>query len=396
MFPAGKFICPYCANTMTRMFYRNDYEAAGAFLVRDENGHYAVKTGVPGSYNPDDASSVEYELCDDEERLWDGAPHMIRVRNRKSKDPNKAIFLEHGCPICQLFPKSFPASYGRTPIYVIAVVGGKASGKTSWLQAMAWQGNQVLMSAFRFPNAIIFEQQIVTLQTNEATKKQEQGYTNFLTLSKDGQDYATIILRDFAGELFDDKKIGAASDDVPLWDMLSYPDAFLFFADETEKEDPEKRERNIIGRDNTYQWLQKRCLQPRRDGGRPILGIVLSHADMMSGSDDPYMRTIAKPRKWGGMTAPYITENTFPRDTVESYTPENILPRIELEDMIARRCSNFVEIQRHTRWAQKSFIVKSCVPEMINGVEKQNYEGGINVYDPLIWVLNRLRLFPVR
>lgn len=375
MIPAGEYVCPYCASKLTESFYAVSENPVGALLKRKANGHYYVEAYVSRNSPP---PSVEYVLEEDEDSLEDGMPNMISVRETKS---DKMYLMQRCCPVCI---NPLPPSYGKLPTFIVEVVGSRTGGKTSWLGSIAYPENNIHVGVAGFPCSIVIGNESVFWEKSAATGELELGNTLYAHLKKDDEEYAIVVLRDFGGELFDKQDVGVSGERVSVMQILRMPDAFLFVADETTDKEGQKK------RAKAFELLYQRCLTDKRN--RPF-GVILSHADtIMEGGTN--VSTTKEIRDNGEILKfPLLTKETFPPDTDESYLPENLLPRIELEDMLAMQCSTFVRQKRVNGTAHKSFLVKSCVP---SENQENDYSDGINIYDPLLWVLNRLRLFPLQ
>ena len=385
MIGAGKYICPTCGNTMSRAFYMNETYGAGVLLVRNRFQKYVLEPCIPGSNAVDKArEEVDFVLTDQND-LTDGMPDKIWVQDRKDGQRKKVMVLQHCCPACtdelgKPLVMKFPPSFGAIPTYFIAVVGAKESGKGSWLDAITSMNNQNNLQGAGFscridPYQVVGGREVIT-KTNLASP----GNTKYLYLAKNerpDQPYAMVILRDFAGELFDDEANLNKAAGVNMLGMLERLDAILFLTDESTEEGQDARK-------DTFNWLKKYL--SKKNGEPVIMGVVLTHADIML--------------EEGRMTEknpdiPLLTPHTFLPDSPDSYRLNRLMQRIELEDMIARQYSKAVNVMN----AEKCFIVKSATPrdktDEDEDEEENDFSNGINIYDPLLWVLNRLRLFPL-
>ena len=396
MIEAGRYICPYCGNIMSRAFYKGRDMATGALLTRKKGG-YALIPCVAGSHDISEADPVEFSIVNPDQ-LGNGLPDSIRA-SYKMKDENVThqIIMNRCCPECSDVHE-FSPRYGTIPTYVIAVVGGRYAGKTVWRGSIAAVEHSAHLNSGDFPWQIDPDNLMTTSQIVSQTEATGEGNTTVLYLRKKGavqrgaapEYYASVLLRDFSGELFknpSERKSISQEDETPLHDLLNIPDAYLFVADETT---PDGQAYSNVA----YNIIRKRIMsrQPR-----PLIGMILSHADVWM-EKKPQKEISAETN----YKIPALTPDTFRLDDDGSYTMRAFLPRVELEDMISREISPLAKDSRATGWVQKCFLVKSVDPTLNDkdsvksDKEKENlYQNGINVYDPLIWLLNQIGIFPL-
>lgn len=391
MIDAGEYICPLCGNIKSSAFYMNAQYGAGVLLARKRMGRkYELVPYIPGRESVDNArEEANFQLVDFREAA-DGMPDSITVRDL-SDARRKKVVLRRCCPSCtdeegRPLVMRLPPSCGLLPTFFIAVVGGVGGGKGSWLDAIVSMQNQTNLAKAGFPCSIGAEQDTDVVEVNVKTNIASPGNTKHLYLYQDNRPYAMIVLRDFAGELFGDF-FEDSDESVNLLGMLKRPDAILFVTDETT---PEGRQHRL----GSMNWLKLHL--PRvgpSEKEEPIpMGVILTHADAMM--DEGFMVGTGK-------KIPLLNRKTFPPDTPDSYRLYNFMRRVELEDAIARQYSPHVDALRSGAGikAEKSFIVNSATPfeaTVEEGTQmRNNFSDGINVYDPLLWVLNRLKLFPL-
>jgi hypothetical protein len=97
-----------------------------------------------------------------------------------------------------------------------------------------------------------------------------------------------------------------------------------------------------------------------------------------------------------------MTEHTFSLTKKTSYRREDMLNRIALENAIVRAYDSPI-LDTDSSLA-RGFLVRSCNTfsrEVVNDKGEKSMEliedlrESMNVMDPLLWILNRLQIFPL-
>lgn len=366
MIETGQCICHICGKTFSRAYYHNASNADGVILLR-RGGRYAVEPARSGNHDPSILGKDEYRLSSDND-YEDGLPNRIEVMKN-----GVSVRMFHCCPECGVHTNLFSNS-GVAPTYSIAIVGGNNSGKTAWLKALGVASNRELLQRAHYPYQIELES---TPESGDTitTNADGEGATRYLTIepndgaSKGRNICAGVLLRDFGGELFNEtlnETLSNANLDRLLQQRSTGgPDAYLLFLDGSEA-----NQNNFI---NAWRTLEKNYFSPRR---KPIVGVVITHVDKMVGQQTPAL----------------LIKDTFRPG--ESYQVDALTRRMDLEDLIARKYSGQISVIRSVCAATRGFIVKSCLD--VTKDYAQYVNEGINVYDPLLWILNQLEIFPWR
>ena len=227
----------------------------------------------------------------------------------------------------------------------------------------------------------------------------ENGNTNYFTIidKKTNEAAAMLYLLDYAGELYQGQNINPQT---PLGRIFlgdpsdGYPglDAVIFV--EPAVSDPLNR--NGSGSNEVVGVIEK-----YREYLRKIpIARVCTFADKLIESEN----------KRSAQEVPIITEKTFPRTVYSDeskkllarhYTSEAIIRRIQFQDYIANwKIKNGIVGRKLSQLFggsedYYSFLVQSCTWVSEGETNTNDYRTQFNVADPLIWLLYRLRLFPL-
>ena len=122
---------------------------------------------------------------------------------------------------------------------------------------------------------------------------------------------------------------------------------------------------------------------------RKPVAFVYTHTDRILKDKGTIPRTTDMS---GEREVPVCTESTFRGKT--SYEPSKLLPRLLQEDIIARKINTTVlcSIAKN----RQGFMIQTCCRETpSDGPEWNNHRKNFNVMDPLLWILNAMKLFPI-
>lgn len=403
MIKAGKSFCPYCVRVHQEAFYSDSGIGWGVVLGRSRfNGKYEVhKKQFPGKKSPNGEITLQ-EMTETE----DGLPRSIQVEwteGDKDQERTQEKRLLRCCPVCAEKYGTFrPVNnvMGRYPTFVIALVGDTAAGKSAFVDAIATIGNTEAVNREGYRHTLQYTTPSFLEKRPESTPPESRGRSKVL-LVRDRQDnkrvVAAVYLVDVAGELYNTKneseRFGVSKKDL-LWSLLNsnrdYPgaDAYIFVEPAVKKHmnGEESYPADLIYNDLSEAGLLK---------DRP-LAYVMTHADKLIESG----RFKTVPSHGSGKSYPAMTADTFNLAQPTSYARDNMLSRIALEHAIVRSYQPVVL----NAPIVKCFLVRSCElrPEesVKDGVKKtelmEDLSASRNVMDPLIWTLNKLKLFPLR
>lgn len=394
MIRAGSCFCPYCGLIHKGAFYKNANKSTGVWLRRNLMQKYELQsvaisnTAADGGRQPALRRAV---LKSPIPRSSGGVPRNIKVR---FQGETQDIILERVCPNCaaginvaRATEREIFLDSGKYPLYIIAMVGNRSTGKTSWLKSVAYHTNIAAVDRAGYPYTLKFRTLTGKEDLNyKATEKFGRGHTTFLEVCQDQDVIAHVLLLDLAGELYE-------SDPRLVWNLIGRDtdhggaDAFVFV--EPAPLNGAKTQ-NIRGFDS---------LNILKDGtargefeGKPI-AFVYTHADELLRQNQSRSIPSANP----GEEVPLVMETTFRGDT--SYTPDRLIPRVALENFIVRAYQPAV-LTLNPGENVKGFLVQSCKPVKEAHADGtvltlDDFSETINVMDPLLWTLNKLGLFPL-
>lgn len=391
MIEAGITFCPCCGGAFSEGFYAN-YNGTDTYTI-------AYSRGLGGKHfsiirNKDTAQQEVIEIPPEVRNKivdGDGLPNDLRI-----KDPatDRSIELHRFCPYCWSEKRKtlIDNDSCRYPTYVIAVLGGRKEGKTSWLNALRIPENLNAMNQASKYISISFPRLRAgdTRDHADETAVESIGSTVLASVNwKRGTNtvkVCNLLLRDVAGEVMEKAEQGhlawnilAPNDDHKY--RYSGPDAYLVFHDCAKPEEEITKAYNAIC-DHFEKAMPKVSW--------PVTGFVFTHLDdaMKNGT----LRA---------NNCELICGTTFPEfdfsDQVQQssyYGRENYLRRIGVEDGIAQLTSALYRTHKQNHLDQTShshgFLIKSCEND---DQGCRVYDHPINVLDPLIWVLLELKLF---
>lgn len=409
MIEAGKSFCPYCVRTHEEAFYSDSGIGWGVVLGRNRfSGKYEVnKKNFPGKQSPN-GKIILGELNGEEI----GLPSAIDIQwteGEKGQETSRERKLFRSCPVCaekyNIF-RPVNSVLGRYPTFVVALVGDTAAGKSVFVDAIATIANTNAVNCAKYVHELRYTIPAPNGSNPESTPEESRGRSKVLLIC-DRQDnnrvVAAVYLVDVAGELYKSKKEDEKTGAIPkglLWNLLNsnrdYPgaDAYIFVEPAVKKDkkmDGENKGDAGYTADQIYIDLKKAGLLK----DRPI-AYVMTHADELIDSqkfNEVYSSGDGKAYK-------VMTEDTFNLKQPTSYAREQMLARVALEHAIVRSYEPTVLHNPIT----KCFLVRSCAlvteEHMVNGVKntklREDLSASRNVMDPLIWILNKLKLFPLR
>jgi len=361
MLKAGTCICPACANVFTEAYY---LAASGT-----------QKLGVTMRCHP--VTNRPVLVPDDPSRRvrpaagktadFDGIPDHIDVLLDKDTTPTR---MRRCCPHCgkngvttELIP-----GYGKVPTFVLPLSGGRSAGKTTWLKSISTPENFFMAENFPCTLDILSPQHFVGTQQATAGTS-----CRFLTVDLEGSPAAMVVLVDTAGENWSN----------PMSEILlerfctpsgEYPgaDGFIFLDPITNLSNTAAGEEkiNAVKRMKCWDLLK----------GKPV-AYVRSHGDRLTAGQHLVSCL------WADERVPLAGRDTFRR----SQGAEGFLQRLAVEQQISDRLRS--GIQKALPVNSRAFVINSCV--VMKNLDCYAAEGVFNIYDPLIWMLNRLGIFPL-
>lgn len=355
MFLPGTTICPHCKQTHTIAYYRDRDRKAGLELL----------TTRKLFQKPTFKVVISDDDCDDEVRLakphpvdCDGMPDSLLVYFDVDAPPAAPTEVHRVCPnpACN---SRIPSAFGKHICFTIAIVGEPAAGKSAWLSALTYPEHLSVFNNAAFPVYFDFSRVNSSGKSLDvATGIGSIGETVTFSLKDKATDeiIADILLMDAAGESF---RVDSG------WSNTK-ADAYIFMEDiHNALADDEDRPLEMA-----YNNLKKHGIHNKA----PVV-YVGTHADLLCKSD------LILDKVTG---TPIFTPETFPLN----YSPDALPGRFLLEADILRRLGVSLV---HDPGIDQAFLVKSCTSNGTNNT----YRSVMNLYDPLIFLLNKLDLIPI-
>ncbi len=368
MINAGTCFCHICGKTSDIAYYHSGTFGTGLVLTHNPLKGYSVRP-----YSPKGEPIKDITMTLSGETKFSEIPGKLTV-DVSSPTVNDTLTFKRACPKCKTLTEFFP-DQGLLPTYIIAVVGKKATGKSSFMHSLSTLGSES-MSRADYPYTIVPS----TLLSDEAkmnpTPANTIGKSTMMKIVEKatGKEIAAILLVDTAGELFEEDN-PTLNNYPDTRRILQNADAFIFI-------DP-----SVKGEDDVIPVYN--CLNENDMLEGKVVAYVMNRLDEYINSI-PVVDSL-----WADDKVPLITEHTFPVCTADdSYNIKKLIPRLVLEDMIVNKVRR---LPRRIRRANKcsGFIVKSCHPVLADGKMISRFDTPINVYDPIIWILNQLNIFPI-
>lgn len=408
MIEAGKTFCPYCLEVHEGAYYSNANITWGVWLNRKRpGGKYVIEVEDFGKDKKPQGRFVLQEGMGSTEKL----PNDIQVQilDEKSGQKTQQHRLYRGCPICARDHNRFnKVNYilGRYPTFVVVMIGDRWAGKSAFLDAIATGGNTEAVNRAGYERYIQYTTPATDDGTPQATDRTSRGKSKVLMVcdKQDNQVVAVVYLVDVAGEAFNPQDQEGTTDEEMenlVWNLLShngaYPgaDGMIFVASAVTKTD----EHGVVQTQHRVaQKIYTRLCEAGLLAEKP-LAYVMTHADKLV--EEGNFKMI---RSQGtGDEVPSMTRDTFDLTVPTSYKRKDLLPRVALEHAIVRPYNSavFARMDGPT----KGFLVRSCAlsqetvlrPDGKTKIEvKEDFLASRNVMDPLIWMLNQLKLFPLR
>lgn len=373
MVRAGKCVCHVCGKLSGVAYYNSGQSQTGALLKRSLTGRYHV---VP--YNPhgEVPAGLEMELA--EQPGENTVFKYVTVKTTVNGVPSGEEIFYRSCPKCRVNTKMLDG-HGLLPTYVVAMVGKKGSGKSSWVQAVFNYENIKRVNAADFPYSIDAYEYTKLDGEAKPTNENSVGDTKLLKITekKRNRDVALVMFRDVAGELFEEERRGSFDESgfsrVLLGDK-DYPGAdAIVFIDNIDK-----------SADDTLELFNMtRKVKGMRN---KITAYILNRLDAVQG------RYITTEGMTDGDRVPLLDRNTFASySRGDAFDKEVFFKRVSLQNMIAKKMRSYVSGFDGAKC--NGFLVKTCTPSP-DGVTS-DFRSPINVMDPLIWLLSQIGVFPL-
>ncbi len=391
MIPAGTCFCHRCGNVFKDAYYKSGVTPVGAKLKRAAvnigKTHWEIEPFRP------DGGEIRLEQAPWLESVGaekDGIPNSIHC---KFGTEGAVYELLRACPMCKTEDTVLVTDCGRHPTFVVAMVGARETGKTTWLKAVATTTNLFAVNQVeQYPYEIDFVTKYADADWEmTATDRGSSGETNYLRIREkaSGEIVANVIFLDAAGELFSElnqsdnaqRKFLFGNGGFSGVDAVVYVEsAERAIRPNNTKEDRERYSKSF----QVYQAMEETGALENK----PV-AFVYTHTDQIIKNKGtiPRITDMSDERE-----VPVCTETTFRGKT--SYAPSALLPRLLQEDIIARKINTTVLCS--TAKNRRGFMIQTCFREKPgDSPEWNNHRKNFNVMDPLLWLLNTLKLFPI-
>lgn len=402
MIKPGTIFCPYCCRTHTVPFYYRGDQDVGVELHYKNDKYYIVEKELVdptepkrGLRTPNPLRGIQLHSA--AETAYTGLPAWVDVRLPGDAE---LVRMRRACPHCSR--ANDKNELGALPTLIVGMVGNRSSGKSALLNSTALPQHQAAVNEEGYPFLIDVFPYPHHQGRAGATPRMGRGMTKLVTIKhrKSDTPICHVLLLDVSGELIENRPLSVtggqdsnASDPVSVIDYVSqdeltkilsgtdgYPgvDAVIF-ADPV----PGSRRSTTELLDFNPAKVMTDCQTLCPNFGRVPMAYVLTHLDY-------YYVTKNFPTDSRGY--PLMTKDTFLNSR---YTPATLVDRIFTEDAIARHLPNFVPAGR-SKQITKGFLVQSCSckEEPKDGLV-ETYTNSKNIMDPLLWILNKLHVFPL-
>lgn len=422
MLKAGYVLCHKCGTATDEAIYSNG-DNLWLQLKRTATGRFFVERYIPQK-NADVLSAevndgyFRFELSEKDAKSKRGILHSITVdcyykipaeyTGGKEEFGKATQTFTLSCPYCNSDTVTYLIEdLGNLPTYVIAVVGARTVGKSSWITSIFCSNNISKLNDQFYGSNNPVSYYLFTQSPVDAfglkiggTKVGTIGETDMFTIIKKTsasdtkpekhQAIANVLLVDFPGEIFAKEKKAefekTASHFFSGGVGFNGVDAVLFV---TDPEDTRRVDEN--GNNYSVSTTFSRVYSELGLLSDIPFGFIYNKIDLLFEelSDDRKLIPMDDPNYV--LDFPVISTDTFSGQNNGMYLGKNLLPRVALETFIAKKLlPTFSAVSINARCA--GFLVKTAEFDENN---YPDYSKAINVFDPLLWVLNQLDIFPI-
>lgn len=404
MLKPGTIFCPYCCRTHTIPFYTGT-PANGVELHYKGDKYDIVEKLPPDTANPSlglraPENVMGFQLDSIEETRYAGLPSWVKVRIPDNAEP---IRMRRTCPHCAR--QNDRANLGALPTLIVAMVGLRSSGKSALLNSISYPSHVAAVNDEGYPYHISLSPVPQESGLAAATPRMGRGMTKLLTIShrSNGVPVCHVLMLDVSGEIYGDvankeSEKPTREPDNTLWDEVINPNELsnilsgdagypgvdaVIFADPIPGSKPVTKDALKFGAAN----IMNQCVFLNTNLELLPMAYVFTHLDHYTSKTFP---TYQQP---SGPPIPLASDMLFRNGR---YSPAQLIDRIYIGDTIARRMPSFVPAARN-KHITKGFLIQSCSCGDIPGIGRvENYTNSTNVMDPLLWILNKLHVFPLK
>ena len=389
MLNPGTHLCPCCGQTSTDFYYSSGI--TGQALLQ------LIWNQKMNTYVLEDEDRNPFLLRNQFSITPESLPQLsIEAAPAGSRN---YVTYHWCCPHCN--NRFLTPLIHQVPGYVIAVMGNRKAGKTSWLGALSTTALYPL-SWLNYPYKLHLEIHTSSRAPIQATPNENTtnmfdindsnndtgvNNTNYLHIihNETGHTVALVYLLDYSGESFNDLNTNTAASRLLKGSAgINYTgvDALVLV-------EPADTDAKYINQLRQITGIEKIPIAHMRTFGDKLL-----EQECQKGQDPQY--------------SPLFTEKTFPvtvytdhttehpRIVARHFTPDAIAQRMHLQNHIAHRSELGMFLDNKYRDHSRHFLVQSCVSIPVgNGEQANDYSKQFNTADPLLWLLHELKLFPL-
>lgn len=395
MINAGSALCLKCGNILTEAYYFNSSSNAWVRLKKSGRKNFSVEEFIPSSKSR--TGCTGFSLNKNHKADVSIMSDTIHVDFFEKGERAENKQFHRCCPECngsEVFSK-----FGLLPTYVIAVIGARTVGKTSWIKALSKINNQNKLLRRTYPYCIDSARWEIDFKLIKATDLNDMGSTNLLTISKRGTRHTTkkavanVLMLDFAGELFaSTDKIEDKQTRVEEYDRMcrllrgthdyNGADAVVFMDAPNSQFDP------VV----PYNSVKELGVLEKK----PV-AYVVNKVDMMF--DNPPKVSLPG----SDAKTDLFTSDTFAHNAdADIYKKSEIVPRVMLETYLASKYNELAHRILTENPHSAGFFIQTTdavTDETSDDAPERHSDTGsdvsINVLDPIIWLLNELDIFPI-
>ena len=399
MLEAGEYLCQKCRRRSTKAFYTNAKESTCVELKHLGNPsgrrcHYMV---VPADYK-DNRNKTELKKVRLAPGLplqdYHGLPPMIKVYVGEEKTP---VEYKRACPYCGVsLMQNNECMLGQVPSMVVVLVANRNEGKSAWCSSMVDGDNQKKLAYARYPYMINFGVVTRRKQLPETTSMDDSGESLYMSVveEKTNRPVAGVYLIDVAGEVW----LGEKDAELKTLRDTHKIDG-VFYMERTIVKDQSD---NPNGDNIAFQLVQSFPTDIPIGYIRTMFDELIDQSghtpDGVSNQrikrtplpmiPEKYFRNYSEDDRGSG-----VQLNPF-----QYFNKDVLQERIPIENLVAREIVGDGGLLHNTN--TMGFLIQSWKPYDTERSSSQGRQEGdphqnMNLYDPLIWMLNRLNIFPL-
>ena len=385
MIPAGSYFCIHCGAYTKEAYYRNSTVNYIVKLTRSRlflrNPKYQVRVFNLRNTSDDrimlgeerkDIALVKEAVGDP---IAPGLPNAITVETTGSEE---RVTLTRCCAHCF---KSALYDDGGANTFIVFVGGDRHVGKTEWLNAISSADVIDMLNRAGLPYDLLLGQRHSIENNTDQTALDAIGSSNTIHICKKGQPdkiVATVILLDASGEHYRNLKnnTGKIYNYLTGGRIYARLDGLIFVGSPSQREE------------EAFEIYPHMCRLAPYIRKIPVANVE-THLDVIL--KQPQM--IPKVYDEGNTGKyPVFNDTTFDKNHSKDFALSKMFARWKVENMAGPRLNPVV----HNVEGNK----KVHYFQVQNGYQTRtgtfNHSSNLNILDPLIWLLFKMGLFPLK